>query len=185
MDALGDNVRTLAGKLQATSDKLTKAGIADSFASFLTEATASVADLESKFKNLKDKVAAIAKRFCEKPDFKIEDFIATLNEFSKQFVLAIDQNNAKRIAAKKAEDRKKALEEVKEKQAVNTEGCVVDALLAKVQKGLFTAPAASSTAQAKKEDKFAAAMAAAAASSTTAGSKSSPAPTPARQPSAQ
>ncbi len=76
--------------------------------------------------------------FCEKPDFKIEELLNVFGEFSRQFVAAIDQNNARKLAAKKAEDRKKAMESMQERQKAAPEGAVIDSLVARVQKGDFS-----------------------------------------------
>jgi hypothetical protein len=76
--------------------------------------------------------------FCEKPDFKIEDLLGTFHEFSRQFVAAMDQNAARKAAAKKAEERKRAMESMQDKQKVIVEGAVIDSLVARVQMGDFS-----------------------------------------------
>jgi hypothetical protein len=135
--------------------------LSEPFADFLASSSQTLQDAQKSLLALKEKVAVAAQFYCEKTDsFKLEELLGTFSEFSKQFLLAIDQNVARKTAARKAAERKKAMEEMKEQKT--EEGAVIDTLVARVQKGDFSRGMSSSVKPAAgtpaKADVFARAM---------------------------
>ena len=121
----------------------------DHFSDFLNLAKSNIDILNENFKTLKEKCAQLAKYFCEKADsFKVEEFLGTMFEFARQFVAAIEQNAARKVAAKKAEERKKAMEQMQEKTKEVSKGAVIDSLLSMVHKGDFSRSASGMASKA-------------------------------------
>ena len=139
LDSISEGLNTLVKKQSSIAERLQKSHLESHFSDFLSDARSKLDAAQTRMEKLKGEVLVAAQFFCEKPDsFKLEELLNTFAAFTQQFVAAIDQNNARKAAARKAEERKKAMEGLKDKQAAIGEGSVVDTLLGRVQKGDFS-----------------------------------------------
>ncbi|GFR84530.1 inverted formin-2 [Elysia marginata] len=116
-----NQIKNTVKKLQSQMSSNPDAEITAQFGDFLEEADGDLIDVEEVLDRLQNQTTKLAQHYCENINsFHLEEFFGAFREFCDRIKVCQQEIQSKKLQAEKAEQRKKAHEEMLEKRRGST-----------------------------------------------------------------